>query len=215
MGLLADGVPLSPRLRPFELERDCEPGTFALSGPRLVVVPPASGGDLSLALAPDPTVGGDKGSLTWVYPGTTLQIHSTEPWPDPAPTFEILAMAFGSGTASFGVGGQDPVPLQGTGGLVSARQAGPPGDWVVHLTSPDDGPFLAIHALNLTNEDRRASFLADGRSGHQLTFDVIGRPVSRMTMSYAAYPPPNPPGIRRCPGPTPGSACSPPPRSSR
>ncbi|MEN0066471.1 MAG: hypothetical protein AAGA48_30320 [Myxococcota bacterium] len=198
--LIGDGSaePFTWLRRPFQLRRACSPGSFAVVPRRLSVVLRDRRRHVAVSAVPDPTIRHpEEGSLTWVLPGTTLTVTATDAWEaDQGPVaFQLLAHTFGSADAPrVQLEGAGPMPLVSHGGLWRGVLGGGPPQWTLRVSSPNDGPLVAIHSLTVGLGARRTPFLASGRNPDQVAFDIVGRTLADTqpdwTTPIPAIPPP-------------------------
>lgn len=184
--LTDDHGPLELVLPAPRLRRKCVPGTFAVVPSKLSVVPRTD--VVRLERHPDATLRTpDHGAITWVLPGTTLDVTAREPWADDRgpPAFELLAHSFGrERPPRIEIAGIGTVAAVSHGGLWRAVAQGGPRNWQVRVTSPRGGPLVALHSLTVGLGKHRTPFLASGRDVEQVAFDLVGRPRAEAQPSW-------------------------------
>ncbi len=170
--LLEDGKPYASHALPADYEGQCA-GAFRHAGFLIMFSPQGApeaveGKKYTIALAGDvPLARGDDGRpIYWVYPGTTLRIESGKPW-DPAwGKLEVDLVPH-----TFGEGSSYQVTVAGTAIELPDDQEAPhlhhvvdpvpAGPIVVEITSPADGPYIALETLTLGNAEHAAIVTSD------------------------------------------------------
>ncbi len=165
--LLEDGKPLASHALPADYEGQCA-GAFRHAGFLILFSPQGApeaveGKKYSIALSEDvPLARGDDGRpIYWIYPGTTLRIETGKAW-DPAwgkLEADLVPHTFGGSTNYQVTIAGTPIDLpddQDAPHLHHVVDPVPAGPIIVEISSPADGPYVALQTLTLGNADHAA-----------------------------------------------------------
>jgi hypothetical protein len=144
---------------PVDYRVDCA-GTYDHpNGTLLVWRHAADGPPLRFGVSPDfPITQSGWPDQYWIYPGTTGTWQFDAPWTPPTGAFAVEAWGFGvgKGTAAAELRvGDRAVPFTQIGKRLVAKAAvdALSGPWSITVTSPPDGPWLALRGLRLVAGD--------------------------------------------------------------
>ena len=174
-----NGAALQSASHPIALDARCHSGLFWVDRDTLYVslpedaARPVEAVELTVSLADAPNVqrSDQKGALHWVYPGSRLLFDVPSEWGGLSAPARLEVQAHPlvwtnpQSPPTVRVGQGPAVPLQGRGGRLSAvlDVPAPDASWTLEITSPSDGPYLALHAIAVQQGDTVRRVAHDGR----------------------------------------------------
>jgi len=189
-----NGTEMTSRLRIDALYRECKPGTYAVGPQGVLVVPAADDPDSAIY---EVTVNPELSELTpkgaeyyWVHPGTTLRLDFEEAWDtlERGPfVASIQVQPFGAPSthAFVRMNNQKPVFFDSNGGraMATIKAPAPDGAWSFEVSSPEDGPYMAVLSLSLGARSPEVFLDVEGAT-KGVVVDLIGRNPDFTSISY-------------------------------
>lgn len=199
--VLENGVPLEPRPSSSE---PCGRGEFALEGRRVRVRPLGPRGRRThlelVRIEADATEQPGQRPVHWVYPGSTLAIEFASGWKKSRGPFAVTVVAQPFGDSDppglVVLDGQVRAPLHAEGGQARAtlQATPPPGPWSLAVSSPPQGPHLAVLGVALGTGAQKVLFSTARSRPLETGVALLGTHSDRTSAEWVGSPATVPPG---------------------